>query len=228
MWSKCGRLSGAAFALLMIVAGPLAAQSSSNPCLGNDGRAPQLRPRDEAAKRPDLVELRRALRNAVTHRDVDAVVKILDPNVKASFGGDEGVEDFKRFYFGGNGGGVDFWKELAEALSLGGTFMAPETFATPYVYSAWPEVLDAFDCIAVVGTSVRVRAAPRVSAPPIARLTHAIVRAHGDRNDWTSVELPDGRTGYVASRYLRSPVDHRAVFQFRDGRWWLAAFVAGD
>ena len=79
MWSKCRRLSGAAFALLMIVAGPLAAQSSSNPCLGNDGRALQLRPRDEAAKRPDLVEFRRALRNAVTHRDVDAVVKSSTP-----------------------------------------------------------------------------------------------------------------------------------------------------
>jgi len=34
--------------------------------------------------------------------------------------------------------------------------------------------------------------------------------------------------GFVASRYVRSPVDHRAIFSFRDGRWWLMAYVAGD
>src|SRR5688500_18219191 len=71
--SYCGRLVGAAFEHLMLVAVPLAAQSSSNRYLGNDGCAPRLLRLDEAATGPDLVEFRRSLQNAVTHRDVDAV-----------------------------------------------------------------------------------------------------------------------------------------------------------
>lgn len=46
--------------------------------------------------------------------------------------------------------------------------------------------------------------------------------------EWTSVLLRDGRVGYVASRYLRSPIEHRAIFERKNGRWWLTAFVSGD
>jgi hypothetical protein len=46
--------------------------------------------------------------------------------------------------------------------------------------------------------------------------------------EWTAVRLIDGRTGYIASRSLRSPSGRRAIFDFKDGRWWLTAFAAGD
>jgi APA family basic amino acid/polyamine antiporter len=44
----------------------------------------------------------------------------------------------------------------------------------------------------------------------------------------TLVTLADGRQGYVAARYLRSPLGYRATFAFKGGQWWIAAFVVGD
>jgi hypothetical protein len=45
---------------------------------------------------------------------------------------------------------------------------------------------------------------------------------------WEHVTTPDGRSGFVSARYLRSPIDHRAMFAYQDGRWWLMAYLAGD
>jgi hypothetical protein len=42
------------------------------------------------------------------------------------------------------------------------------------------------------------------------------------------VRLGDGRTGFVAAGYVRSPVDYRAIFRRRGGQWQLLTFIAGD
>lgn len=42
------------------------------------------------------------------------------------------------------------------------------------------------------------------------------------------VKLRDGRKGYIASRYVRSPVDYRAFLTREGGRWRMTLFVAGD
>ena len=48
------------------------------------------------------------------------------------------------------------------------------------------------------------------------------------RHAWMPVQLADGRTGWVASEFIRSPVDYRAIFARRAGRWLLEALIAGD
>ena len=57
-----------------------------------------------------------------------------------------------------------------------------------------------------------------------------LARARGDTapEDWTAVALRDGRRGYVHSRYVRSPIDYRAYFRKKDGRWWMVMLLAGD
>jgi hypothetical protein len=42
------------------------------------------------------------------------------------------------------------------------------------------------------------------------------------------VRLPDGRAGFVDSRFVRSPIDYRAAFARIDGRWQMTLFLAGD
>jgi hypothetical protein len=65
-------------------------------------------------------------------------------------------------------------------------------------------------------------------------LDYSVVEAVADDpsaptpEEWQRVRTAGGRTGYVSARYLRSPIDHRALFEFRAGRWWLVAYVAGD
>jgi hypothetical protein len=105
-------------------------------------------------------------------------------------------------------------------------------FLRPDTFSAWPTDLDSFECLAVIGTRVRVRAAPGLNARILTALDFAIVRtlpAEGrETAGWRRIGLADGRTGYIASQYVRSPIDHRALFQFENGRWWLMAYIAGD
>ena len=45
---------------------------------------------------------------------------------------------------------------------------------------------------------------------------------------WERVALADGRAGFVATRYLRSPLGFRAQFTFDGDRWWLTVLVTGD
>jgi hypothetical protein len=42
------------------------------------------------------------------------------------------------------------------------------------------------------------------------------------------VRLASGVTGFVAAPFVRSPVEHRAIFERVGGRWVMRAFVAGD
>lgn len=205
-------------------------RSGANACVVAGSQvAPTLRPVDEAARRADFVEFRRRLQNAVARRDEAAVLAIVDPKVRVSFGDGGGVEAFKTEVVGNRS--EDFWKEFGEILRLGGRLSAHDSFDAPYTFSAWPENLDSFECLAVTGSRVRVRATPGVDGQIVTRLDYAIVRANPGKvamPGWRGVQLPDGRTGFVSSQYIRSPIDHRALFQFHDGRWWLMAYVAGD
>ena len=45
---------------------------------------------------------------------------------------------------------------------------------------------------------------------------------------WAGVLLPDGRTGWLRADDVHSPVGWRAIFERRDGRWMIVAFIAGD
>ena len=60
------------------------------------------------------------------------------------------------------------------------------------------------------------------------RLIQAFADVAEANPDWERVQLADGRVGFIAARYLRSPVDLRAFFEFKDGRWWLTTYVAGE
>ena len=102
----------------------------------------------------------------------------------------------------------------------------------PYVYSAWPEKLDAFAHVAVISSRVNVRSAPKASAPLMGMLTFSIV-ALDPKTDtpgglWRAVKMPNGRTGYVSAEFVRSPVGYRAFFQRGVRAWRMALLVSGD
>ena len=40
--------------------------------------------------------------------------------------------------------------------------------------------------------------------------------------------LAGKKIGYVASRFVRSPIGYRAYFSRKDGRWQMLMFIAGD
>lgn len=114
-------------------------------------------------------------------------------------------------------------------LSLGGRFEGNDTFVAPYVYSDWPEGIDSFEHVAVIGSHVRLRSAPHADAEPVGIVSFAILKWQGTPHaGWAKVVAPGGREAYISERFVRSPVDYRAFFGRKGGRWIMQAFVAGD
>ena len=44
---------------------------------------------------------------------------------------------------------------------------------------------------------------------------------------WRAVKL-ESKVGFIASRFVRSPIDYRAIFSEQGGAWRMVTFVAGD
>ncbi len=189
-----------------------------------------LLPIDQATTQPDFFSFRAQLIAALARRDGPALLEAVHQNIKNSFGGNDGIDEFKQMW------ALDqpdsrLWEELAKVLALGGTFGGEGSFTAPYTFSRWPDSVDAFSHVAIVGSSVRVRSAASRTVPTVASLSYAIVEQVGSRaqnDEWVRVRLPGGTTGYVDQRYVRSPIDYRAFFSKSDGRWQMTAFVAGD
>ena len=204
----------------------LALMGLSEPCAEAGRTASRLPPVDEARSKPDFFAYRTRLLAAVERRDVDATVIELHPAIRLGFDGSGGIDGFRIRVVER----PDSWEELRVVLALGGSFSSPTAFAAPYVYSRWPERFDSFECAAIIGRNVRLRAAPRLDAPVITLVSYPIVRLlqAGTEKQWSHVQLGGGRMGYVWHAYVRSPVDYRALFNLEDGRWRMTAFVAGD
>ncbi|HEX6097068.1 MAG TPA: SH3 domain-containing protein [Thermoanaerobaculia bacterium] len=183
---------------------------------------PKLAFLDEAAKDPSFVTYRDQLLAAVRARDKKAVLALSDPSIRTSFGGDGGAAELEHVLT------EDLFQELEQILALGGTFREG-MFWAPYVYSAWPEPHDAFETLAVIAEDVPLRESADAGAPAIATLSRDLVkRGQGAPGPWTKVETADGKTGFVESKLVRSPVDYRAGFIKSDAGWRMNALVAGD
>jgi hypothetical protein len=173
----------------------------------------------------------------VARRDGAALLRLIAPDIRVSFGVENGLERFKEQWRPMDPGSP-LWRELGAVLSLGGTFDDQGAFWAPYVYSRWPEALDAFEHAAVIRDGVTVRSRPSSDAPILARLSYDIVKlgrgepvveahSNGPRT-WRAIVTPRGRTGYVQSHLLRSPVAYRARFVKKGGQWRMDLLVAGD
>lgn len=218
----------AVMAFVLALQGLAAGQSrSTTACVQPGHRNPQLLPVDEGSSRPGFRAYRARLQAAVTARDVGAVMKEVDPGVRLGFDAAGGIDRFTTLL----AERPELWDELRVVLRLGGSFSSPAAFEAPYVFAEWPDRFDSFECAAITGRNVRLRSAPRLDAPIVAVTTHSIVQLldrNADGKEWSRVRLGDGRTGYVWRAYVRSPIDHRALFNLSDGRWRMTAFVAGD
>ena len=203
--------------LALLAASPLAAQ-------------PSLLPVDEASTRPDFFSFRAQLQRTIARHDTAALMAVVHPQIRNSFGDNDGIDGFRKMW---NIGAADseIWDVLGTVLGLGGSFLDNGTFAAPYVFSRWPEKFDAFEHVAVIGTGVRVRSRPRADANAIATMSFSILpaaRPDVEVDGWTAVRVEGNRTGYIASPFVRSPVDYRAIFRHDGRQWKLVTLVAGD
>jgi hypothetical protein len=229
VWRGLAALLGATIAIAVSAAAPVA------PVV----RQRQLLPTDEAVRHPDFFSFRAGLQAAVARRDLEALLAVVHPAIKNSFGGDDGVEAFRRMWklddtaaaAAGPDGTEGIWAELGTVLALGGSFAGDGTFVAPYTFSRWPAEVDAFEHIVLLAANVRVRAAPGLDAPVIRSASFEIfprAPASDGTDGWVGVRLGPGKVGHVAGALVRSPIDYRAIFSRAAGRWQLVTFVAGD
>ncbi|WP_020393784.1 SH3 domain-containing protein [Thiolinea disciformis] len=192
-----------------------------------------FKPVDEAAKQRDFLAFRQQLSTAVARHDTKAVLAVVDLKIQNGFGDDNGFENFKKIWKlnQANVKHSALWKELGTVLALGGKFIDRTTFNAPYVAAAWPDNKDGFENIAIVGKDVRIREKPSTTSKVITTVSYVILPISPNSQwteQWVSVIAPNGKKGYVSNIYARSPIDYRAFFEKKNGKWKMTSFLAGD
>ncbi|HEY8449539.1 MAG TPA: SH3 domain-containing protein, partial [Bacillota bacterium] len=204
-------------------------------------------PVDEAAEDPSFHAFHQDLLRIIEARDVDGLLAIVDPAVRNDFGGGGGIDDFRSRWGleGEQAASSPVWPLLSDLLELGGVFTdGGQAFVAPYVfvlYDQYADELDPFYHSVVTGAGVNVRAAPSLDSAVLERVSHLVVRvlpADGERETtvtidgrsyaWKKIQLPSGTIGYLADKYLWSPVGYRVRFDRHDDGWRLTFLLAGD
>lgn len=207
-------------------------------CLNVSAQERYLRPVDEAKQDASFDTFRTDLINAVEKKDKKYLIGVLASDIKVSFGDDNGINSFKKFWK------IDksdskLWDELSKVLKNGGSFTdegGTKLFSAPFTYSDFPDDLDWFEYQVIFGENVNLRDRPGTQSKIITTLSYNIVKIEksvaGKKNsndyDWHKIKTLGGKTGYVSAEFVRSPIDYRAIFAKRKGKWKIIAFVAGD
>jgi hypothetical protein len=198
-----------------------------------------VKPVDEAEKNPSFLAFRKQLIEAVKKRDVKFLLGIVDKNIKNGFGGDDGIENFKKNWKIYNRNS-ELWKELLTVLNNGGNFDKNNTnaFYAPYLFNIFPEDLDAFEYQAIFGNNVNLRAKPDINSSIVASLSYNVVKTDWEKSVksttnknealWLKIETLGGKKGYVKPEFVRSSIDYRAGFEKIRGKWTMTFFLAGD
>ncbi len=199
-------------------------------------------PVDEASKDPSFLAYRNTMIAIVKTRDTEAFLKLVDPDIHLSFGGDSGHEAMRRrlnlsaddlseeYKPQATRLRQEYWDAIENVLGLGGRFR-DGAFVAPYMWQAKiPDNTDAYHTYFVTGSSVLMRSAGNADAPIISRLSYNIVFNDNWQEDaaYQAISLPDGQKGYLSSQYLRSLIDYRASFIKENGKWQMVMFIAGD
>ncbi len=159
-------------------------------------------------------------------------MSILAEDIVNNFGGDGGREEFQEQWKLGGAGKSSVWQILATVLRMGTVHDRQGGFSAPYVYGKFPESLDAYNYLVAVKRSVRLNLHPDANSPMLGKLQWEIVerldQQETGESGWWHVKTADGRSGYVRSEDVRSPIDYRAGFEKRAGHWLMTYLVAGD
>lgn len=176
---------------------------------------------------------------AVGKKDKDFILSHMNPNMLNSFGGDGGIEEFKMFW-DFDDENTKFWGTVERILRLGGSSYTGENnyYTIPYVFTDWPDTIDAFEHYAIIGENVNIRNAPNIeNTEVIGQLSYHIVQhldttaTEEDQNGfrWYHVATMDNSlSGYVYGKYVVSPIDYRMGFEKTEKGWIISLLVAGD
>jgi len=199
----------------------------------------KIYPRDAAPLDSSFLVFRGQLLEVLRQKDLIALLPLLDLQIDCGTAG-TGRSAFARLWGLDDPDGMadsPFWEALAAVLQEGGSFDRQGRFLAPYVFAQWPDSYTTAEYALVDGGMVRMRAEPRLGAPIVTNLSHAIVQVvdpsgpqetiGGATYPWWQITTLDGRNGYVWGQFMRSPEDPRAGFALKDGQWKMIFFLPG-
>lgn len=217
-----------AAALLLFLLAPIALASEIDE---------RVRPFDDGPTNASFLKFRNELKSIIERKDAAALMKIVALDIKNGFGGEDGIAKFRKGWKPEDPGSP-LWRALTLVVDNGGNFDSKTQFSAPYAFSAFPSDVDGFTTVVVTAEGAVMRAKPQGDAAVVRTLDHDIltVVSTGPRKlqheateaDWLEVKDAKGKQGFVRQLDVRSPIDYRAYFEKKRGKWLLTSFVAGD
>jgi len=188
---------------------------------------PKRLPPVDRCRDADFIEFRSELRSAIARKDEDALLGLLAEDVLVDFGGGQGRLAFAEAWEIGAEADSRVWEELKQALEYG-CAPAGDALVSPSFVAQAPPGIDAFETVIAIPLT-RLKTEKSNFAPGLANLDWHVASVTDDSDaDWLGVTLADGRRGYVRRNQVIQLLDYRLTFEKRDGKWAIAAFVAGD
>lgn len=187
-------------------------------------------PVDDGVSDRGFAAIREQLQGVIARRDTSALLVFIGENARLSYGDDPGGPDGLRSMWlsGDPPGGEPVWDVLRRILDAG-SVEVDGAITVPYVFAIWPDSIDAFSHVAVVGDSIAATVAPSDTSGVVALVSHAILPApEPAASGYRRVRLPDGAEAYIPASAAMSPIGYRAVFWKEGSVWKLQTLLAGD
>lgn len=199
---------------------------------------------NEENKNKTLPSFTKKLKNIIRKKEWRSLKKLLDQNVRFSFGLPAGITGFSKFWqLNKNPKNSKVWKKLKRVMSLGGSFIDEEYtfFTAPYVFNKFNNVYDPYTHSVIVGKKVNIRKSPSTYSKVIENLSYAVVRnvkqkkenivfklISGEIYPWKKIITPSGKIGFIYGKFLYSPLNYRIGIKKVDEEWKIVYFIKGD
>ncbi|WP_299756718.1 hypothetical protein [uncultured Pontibacter sp.] len=199
-----------------------------------------LLPTDTPTTDASLIKYMQQLQQTVQTQNVQQLRELISPEIRAGFDGSGGWSSFAGQWQPENNRS-ELWLLLDHLLRLGGGYPVENNqnlYALPYIYSNWPDSVDAFMHVAVVKKGAILREEPIANAAAVCALEQVILKVDygksypedAPQKEWWHVQAPDAELqGYIHHSDVHSPVGYRAIFnKNKQGKWQMSALVTGD
>jgi hypothetical protein len=201
----------------------------------------RLLPRNEYKNDSSLSSFVDKLKVAIKSKDKQFIISVLDKNIRNSFGGDDGIEEFKQMWKF-NSSNSDLWKTMERIINYGGVFITRKEsrhqFVFPYIFELELKNSDDYFSVMVVTVGkLKVKEKPDLNSRTVGELSYDVVwieysdefKPKFEVEGWTYIRTLDKKIiGYVPSEYLYSPIGYRMFLSKIDNKWIITTLVAGD
>ena len=154
----------------------------------------QFKPIDESKKDKSLMAFTAKLKKAVENKSERELIALLDKNVNLSFGGDHGINDFKKMWHPEKSTS-ELWPLLKKMIDLGGVFIDKEnsSFVYPYIFNIKlpNDTMDVFSSYVAIGEKVFVYKTPSLKGSYISALSYDLITGQDNGKGWTFIQTLD-------------------------------------